>query len=517
MASSQARGTSGSDNATHGNEGGRAMSSSWMSRAGSGLMVLAVGAGMAGPVFAEEAPAGRAPAVTQASGPPPAPGGQIRRGEQGLEGSSLEDLLLEKGVITMDDWIRIKAEEERRQSERSVVAEFTGSPRWYERLTMFGYGMFRYNRLGQPNGQLRTYHDASVGDKNSGAQPGFFFRRIRWVVTGQISDHVSVFFQPDLASNLSGNTHVLSMRDAYGDWNFDKNKEFRLRVGLQRVPCSFDNYQASRVRMAIDRADATNSCAPSERDMGISFMWTPRIAQARYKQMLDYMYGPGDYGVVNVTVHNGQGLNNVEKNDDKHVGVRLSWPFELPGGRLMEVGMNAMRGQFVVSHGTAANGTTLYSFNQSGSTSDRSYRDERMNFYVYYPPQPWGFIAEYVTGRGPQRGSTGRVSTESLYGGYFQGHYQWKYSDVGLANFYTRWQEYHGGLKFQTGAPNDEMKEIEMGIAWQPDPQWEFTAAYTFTQRKNVFTTTPGTATTPGQQFDAYGNLIRFQAIWFWN
>ncbi|MGQ0812508.1 MAG: porin [Nitrospiraceae bacterium] len=441
----------------------------------------------------------------------------IQRGESSIESTSLEDVMLEKGLITVDDWIRIKAEEERRTSERSLVAEFTGSPRWFERITMFGYGMFRYNRLGGPNGQLRTYHDASVGDKNSGAQPGFFFRRIRWVVTGQVSDHVAFFIQPDLASNISGNTHALSMRDAYGDWIFDKNKEFRARIGLQRVPCSFDNWQASRVRMAIDRADATNSCAQSERDMGVSFMWSPKIAQQRYKQMLDYMYGPGDYGVIHIQAYNGQGLNAVERNDNKHLAARVSWPFELPGGRLIEVGMNAMKGQFVVSHGAAAAGTTLFSFNQSGSTGDRGYRDERLNWYVYFPPQPWGFIAEYVVGRGPERGSDGIVRESALYGGYFQGHYQWKYSDVGLANFYARWQEYHGGLKFQTGAPNDRMHELETGIAWQPDPQWEITAAYTFTQRLNVFTTTPGTATTPGQQLDNYGNLIRLQVVWFWN
>jgi hypothetical protein len=424
--------------------------------------------------------------------------------------------MLEKGLISVDDWIRIKADEERKAEERSAVAEFTGSPRWYERISMFGYGMFRYNNTS--NGELRTYHDASVGDKNNGAQPGFFFRRIRWVVTGQVSEHVSFFIQPDLASNVSGNTHVLSMRDAYGDWNFDKDKEYRLRVGLQRVPCSFDNWQASRVRMAIDRADATNSCAQSERDMGVSFMWTPKVAQQRFKQMLDYMYGPGDYGVFHIQVYNGQGLNQPEANADKHVGARLSWPFELPGGRLLEVGMNAMQGQFVVNMGTAAAGTTLFSFNESGNTGARSYRDERLNWYIYYPPQPWGFIAEYTIGRGPERQANGRVTDKnSLYGGYVQGHYQWKYSDVGLANFYVRWQKYYGGLKFQTGAPNDNMEETELGVAWQPDPQWEFTTAYTFTNRMNVFRTDPGTATAPGRQFDTYGNLLRFQLVWFWN
>jgi hypothetical protein len=61
------------------------------------------------------------------------------------------------------------------------------------------------------------------------------------------------------------------------------------------------------------------------------------------------------------------------------------------------------------------------------------------------------------------------------------------------------------------------MQETEIGIAWMPDPQWEITTAYTFTERRNVFMTTPGTATTPGRQFDAYGNLIRLQLIWFFN
>jgi hypothetical protein len=452
-----------------------------------------------------------APSATQAAFP--SGGGNVPRP---LESTSMEDLLLEKGVISLDDWIRIKAEDERRQSERSVVAEFTGSPRWYDRLTMYGYGMMRFNRLGNPDGKIRSYQDSSMGDQASGAQPGFFFRRIRWVVTGQISEHVSVFIQPDLASNISGNTHALSMRDAFGDWNFDKDKEYRLRVGLQRVPCSFDNWQASRVRMAIDRADGTNSCSNSERDMGVAFMWSPKIAQQRYKQMLDYMYGPGDYGVFHIQIYNGQGLNQQEANGNKHVGARLSWPWELPGGRLMETGVNAMSGKFRVSNGTL---NTSSQFATLGSNFDgaasgnngKDYMDQRVNFYVYFPPQPFGFIAEYTTGRGPKRGLDGVIRDSPLDGWYAQLHYQWKYSDVGLANFYSRYQQYQGGLKFQTGAPDDKMKEVETGIAWQPDPQWEFTVAHAWMDRRNTFNTAGG------RQFDADGHLVRLQAIWFWN
>lgn len=486
----------------------------WSRRQWIGVSVLSlvlVGANMAQAQVQE--PKSAAPQQTPTAAHAAFPASQLNS-PRPLESTSMEDLLLEKGVITLDDWIRIKAEEEQRQSERSVVAEFTGSPRWYERLTMYGYGMMRYNNTS--NGKLRSFHDASVGDASNGAQPGFFFRRIRWVVTGQISDHVSVFIQPDLASNISGNTHALSMRDAFGDWNFDKDKEYRLRVGLQRVPCSFDNWQASRVRMAIDRADATNSCHQSERDLGLSFMWTPKVAQARYKQMLDYMYGPGDYGVIHLAVWNGQGLNQQEANADKHIGMRLSWPWELPGGYLMETGMNINRGQIRVNTGTAAAGTTLFSTLAPGNQSG-NYLDERVNFYVYIPPQPFGMMAEYVFGRGPQRDAAGVIRESALYGGYVQGHYQWKYSDVGLANAYVRWQEYYGGVKNTTGAPDGRMKEVEAGIAWQPDPQWEFTVAYTFTERLSAFRTTPGTAAVPGQQLDAYGNLLRFQVIWFWN
>ena len=482
-------------------------------------------------VHAQESPPPDTGSSEKVGPPPPAPGGMIQRGAQSIEATPLEDLLLEKGVISTDDWIRIKAEQERQFSERSVVAEFSGSPRWFERMTMYGYGMFRYNQV--DNSIIRTYHDASVGTTAYGAQPGFFFRRIRWVVTGQVSEHVAFFIQPDLATQLSGNTHVLSMRDAYGDWIFDKNKEFRLRVGLQRVPCSFDNWQASRVRMAIDRADATNSCAPSERDMGVSFMWSPKIAQVRFKQMLDYMYGPGDYGVFHIQVDNSVGNNVAENNKNKRVSVRLAWPWELPGGRLMETGMNAGYGTWQVAMGTptaSANNATLYSVNSSqcvgasaaafasmGCTQARNYLDERVNFYVYLPPQPWGFIAEYTTGRAPNRNARGVVETSHFYGGYVQGHYQWKYSDVGIANFYSRYQEYHGGLKFQTGAPDDRMKEVETGIAWQPDPQWEFTVAWDYMVRNSHLFTYAQTATTPGQQIEFTGNALRLQVIWFWN
>ena len=42
--------------------------------------------------------------------------------------------------------------------------------------------------------------------------------------------------------------------------------------------------------------------------------------------MIDYLYGAGDWGMVNISVYNGQGLNAQENNKDKHVGIRLAYP-----------------------------------------------------------------------------------------------------------------------------------------------------------------------------------------------
>ena len=203
------------------------------------------------------------------------------------------------------------------------------------------------------------------------------------------------------------------------------------------------------------------------------------------------MYGPGDYGVFHIQVYNGQGLNAQEANANKHVGARLSWPFELPGGRLFEVGMNAMHGMFVVNNGMAATGTTLFSFNESGNTGARGYLDQRLNWYIYWPPQPWGFIAEYSFGRGPERQANGGCqkarSVADMCKRIINGNTPmslWPTSMPAIRSITA-------GLSSAVGAPSNNMNELEIGIAWQPDPQWEFTTAYTFTNRTNTLSTTP--------------------------
>ncbi|BCA52880.1 hypothetical protein W02_00200 [Nitrospira sp. KM1] len=48
--------------------------------------------------------------------------------------TSLEELMLKRGLISQDGYIRLKAEYGRRISETAMMAEAMSSPRWYERL-----------------------------------------------------------------------------------------------------------------------------------------------------------------------------------------------------------------------------------------------------------------------------------------------------------------------------------------------------------------------------------------------
>jgi hypothetical protein len=94
----------------------------------------------------------------------PKPPGPIKPAQEqktpSVDATSLEELMLEKGLISQDDYIRLKAEQERRLSESATMAEFTASPRWYERLRHYGYGQLRYNQLGNPNGRIMMHRSA---------------------------------------------------------------------------------------------------------------------------------------------------------------------------------------------------------------------------------------------------------------------------------------------------------------------------------------------------------------------
>jgi hypothetical protein len=96
-----------------------------------------------------------------------------------------------KGLITQDDWIRLKADEERRAFEQTAEAGMAGNPRWYERIRISGYTQFRISA-----GPTDSKFTIPLGDSTATTQPReFYFRRIRLVFQGQISERLAFFLQ----------------------------------------------------------------------------------------------------------------------------------------------------------------------------------------------------------------------------------------------------------------------------------------------------------------------------------
>ncbi len=71
--------------------------------------------------------------------------------------------------------------------------------------------------------------DRSIGNNN-----GFFLRRARFVLSGDVSDRLYMYFQSDFAS-AAGNLNYGKIRDLYFDIALDKKKEFRIRLGQSKA------------------------------------------------------------------------------------------------------------------------------------------------------------------------------------------------------------------------------------------------------------------------------------------
>ncbi len=428
-----------------------------------------------------------------------------------IESTNLESLLLEKGVITQDDWIRLKAEEERRAFEQTAEAGMAGNPRWYERIRISGYTQFRI-AAGASDGKFSI----PLGDSTATSQPReFYFRRIRLVFQGQISERLAFYlqgaFEGDQSTQNMFNKEII---DAYADYYLTKDKVHRLRFGQHRALNAFDTLRSSTNRQELDRHESVQSGAPGERDLGISYFWSPKIAQERFTQLAAYHNGPGDYGVFGLMVYNGQGRNKAELNSNKHIGVRLAYPFELPNGRLLETGIMAFRGVFSVSGAGAPTSTTSTAKCQQGLNRQGGCdtTDERITAYVWTPPQPWGLLAEGTIGKNAKRNDTRNIIEERpLIGGYVQGYYTWRYSDVGMLTPYVRYGEYYGGIKSINGAPDGQSRTWNFGLVWEPDTHWRFVTELMLKDGLNE------TLALNRAQDSFDGSLLRFQAQFFFN
>jgi hypothetical protein len=360
-----------------------------------------------------------------------------------------------------------------RAQDSTAAPADTADRRWYERLSLRGYVQARYNRIGRTNPDLECAQcDRSIGDGG-----GLFLRRTRLIVSGDVTDRLSVYLQPDFASQAGGTEGVLQLRDVYVDLALDAAKTFRVRVGQSKIPYGWENMQSSSVRVPLDRSDAINSALINERDVALIGYWAPAHVRRRLRTLVDSgLKGSGDYGVLGLGVFNGQGANRPEANDALHAVARASYPFRLPGGQFVEVGVQGYAGRYTLvpslrSAGLAASTATEFADRRVAGT------------FVLYP-QPFGLQAEWNVGRGPEADPAARTVRErGLDGGYVLATYRARAGRTTVIPF-VQAHRYDGGKKFELDARRYRVRELQAGVEWTLAESVELTAAYQHSDRR---------------------------------
>ena len=414
------------------------------------------------------------------------------------------------------------------QTEQELLAEQVGNeateselksneekkPAWYEKYGLRGYTQFRINdTVHIAPGSAPPHH---VGDSSIGENQNFLIRRARLILSGDITDRIGLYFQPDFAVTPPGSPDAIQftqLRDLYADLFLTDDRIHRFRVGQSKVPYGWENLQSSQNRLPLDRNDGFNSAVRNERDLGIFYYWTPEPAQVLFKSLVDDgLKGSGNYGVFGMGFYNGQGGSFREQNDNLHFVTRLTLPYRMDNGQVVESSVQAYTGKYTVLSSpisplgvgpTARPAGTLETGNVDGIL------DERIGATFVYYPQPWGFQTEWNAGRGPAlNDAQTEVEDRPLYGGYAMTMYRCKTQCYGEFWPFVKWAYYTGGYKSERNAPYSQIEEWELGFEWQLSKSLEFVSMYTFTDRTN--TQAQGTANTLSYgQFD--GDILRFQ------
>lgn len=359
-----------------------------------------------------------------------------------------------------------------------------------------GYIQARYASIIGGDEGIDLWTDRSVGDSNSLSNnvDNILLRRGRLVFAGDVSDRVSYYIQPDFTSSVGGSGNVFQLRDAYVDMSLNKDKVNRFRVGQSKVPFGFENLQSSQNRIALDRADALNTGVRDERDTGVFYYHTPLWAQALFGEISKAgLKHSGNYGVFAFGVYNGQGPNRRDLNDDLHVVSRYSHPIKLSSGQLMEFGIQGYAGKFVPQRGAFRSTATGASVNVSNPESDvrlrEGFDDQRVGVSAVIYPQPFGIQAEWNWGSSPGLDSrTLSIEQQQVHGGYVQIMSMHKVPNYGTLVPFARWQYFDGYNKAELNAPRNQVNDMELGVEWQLNKEFELTAAYHMMDRTNVIT-----------------------------
>jgi len=409
-----------------------------------------------------------------------------------------------------------KADEEQKkaEAEKKTAEEPKPEKKWYEKIGMRGYTQVRFNEvLVRDDDSAPPQH---VGDRSVSENQELFIRRARLILFGDISDHMYIYLQPDFSITPTGSTdatHFVQMRDWYADLYLDTTKVHRIRAGQSKIPYGWENLQSSSNRLPLDRADALNSAARNERDLGVFYYYTPEYAQTFFKSVVDDgLKGSGNYGMFGLGAYNGQGGSFQEQNDNMHLISRLTLPMTFCDGQKAEVAVQGYTGRYVVHSALIRPlglGPAIRPTGTLETGDNRGILDQRGAVTAVWYPQPLGFQAEWNVGRGPGLSEDQTtVEERSLYGGYLMTMYRHETENRGVWIPFLRWSYYKGGYKSERNAPFSLIDEWELGLEWQINTQMELVGMYTLTDRTNT-TALSGAGDRSYQQFD--GSLLRLQ------
>lgn len=356
---------------------------------------------------------------------------------------------------------------------------------WFNKVKISGYMQLRNNDVYKTNPDMEN----PQGDRTYGGYDGFSLRRMRMKISGQIHPRLYFYFQADFAAD---GKNLGQLRDAYFDYFLDPQGDWRLRGGQSKIPFGFENLQSSQNRLGLDRNDPLNSAVKDERDMNIGVHYAPKVVRERFRTLKKTgLKGSGDYGMAYLMLYNGQRGNSLVPDEKKfpHTALRFTYPFELASGQFIEAGVQGYFGKYKMTSSTPG----VVVRNNDRSLTDRDaygelFEDRRVAASFIYYPQPFGIQAEYNVGVGPEFGydavsETGSIGKETLHGGYIQMMYRIKGEKQELMPF-TRAMYYDGGKKFELDARSYTVRELELGVEWQPIKAFEVTAIYTFADRR---------------------------------
>src|SRR3954468_22367598 len=84
----------------------------------------------------------------------------------------------------------------------TAAAAAPATKAWYEKIGIRGYVQLRYNQ--EAGGDAKDLK--SPGDRYIGREQGFGIRRARVVISGDVTDRMSIYIQPDFASTPTGSS-----------------------------------------------------------------------------------------------------------------------------------------------------------------------------------------------------------------------------------------------------------------------------------------------------------------------